>query len=234
MTPYWLTANDFDSFWWVKIYTIFFCCSGWGTAVRFTAVGGRRWARLSIPVLLGANILEAVAVDALSGGWAHGMVAVAGLILVGTIPMGPGAIKIDPPERHTDFRLSLTRGWVVAYTAWNWAFVYLNYPTYVGYHTAVLAAALILGLADPERWLQARTCTLDLNLLAMATVNAELVAWMDTSHWHDDRATVVVAGVAFAATAAGTVRRFRRTIDRKSPVGRRLHPNRIAPRKNDP
>lgn len=180
LTPYWLTVNDYGWFLWLKCYTVFACVC-WGTVVRFTRLGERRWARLSIPLLLAGNILEAVALDMTSGGLAHGLVAVVGLVLIGTIPMGHRATTVGGPYR--DLRLPLTRGWVVGYTAWNWAFVALNFPALLGHHTAVLAAALIVGLIDPQRWLQARACTLGLNLLMMATFDAETTAWLDTSGW---------------------------------------------------
>lgn len=179
LTPHWLATNDYNWFQWVKLYTIAFCCC-WGTVVRFTALGERRWVRLSIPLLLAGNVLEAVVLDATGGGWAHGLAAVAGLVLIVTIPMGRASTVAGPCR---DLHLPLTRGWVIGYTAWNWAFVALNFPALLGHHTAVLAAALVVGLIDPRRWLQTRACTLGLNLLMMATFDAETTAWLDTSAW---------------------------------------------------
>jgi len=196
LTPFWLATNDFSLFLWVKCYTIVACIC-WGTAVRFTAIGGRQLIRLSIPVLLAGNILEAVAPDLIEGGWAHGLVALTGLILVGMIPMGDRARRIASLQSHRDFQLDLTRGWLIGYTVWNWAFVSLNYPELLGHHTAVLAAALIVGLIDPHRWLQSRACTLGLNLIAVATINTRMIGWLDTTSWFDQRLGNAVA--AFAA-----------------------------------
>jgi len=217
LTPYWLATDDYDWFQWVKVYTIFFCCC-WGTAVRFTGLATRPWARVSIPALLGANILEAVTVDALGGAGGHWLVAVAGLILVGTIPMTHRAVTIDA-GRCRDLRLSLTRGWVIAYTAWNWAFVYMNYPALLGHHTAVLAAALIVGLIDPYRWTQVRTATLALNLLTMATFDVEMVSWLDASAWFDETAAVGVAVAALVVTVAALSRPWEWERTHPAPVG---------------
>jgi len=182
----------------VKCYTIVACIC-WGTAVRFTPLRARSLARRSIPALLVLNILEAIAVDVLAGGAAHGFVAAAGLLLIATVPMGDRAARIDSPKRHRDFRHAVSRRWVIGYTLWNWAFVSLNYPQLLGHHTAVLAAALIIGLIDPHRWLQSRACTLGLNLIAVATINTEMVAWLDTSNWF---------GHPFAGAAAGCAAAF--------------------------
>jgi hypothetical protein len=217
LTPDWLATNDYGWFAWLKCYTVFFCVC-WPSAVRFTSVGDRPWARLSIPVLLAANNLEAVTLDVLGGNVAHGLVAVAGLILVGTIPMGHGAVTIHA-GRHRDLHLPLTRGWVIGYTAWNWAFVALNFPALLGHHTAVLAAALIVGLIDPRRWLQTRACTLGLNLMMMATFDAETTAWLDASAWLDATAVLWVAAAALAVTLLALSRPLERKRLRPAPVG---------------
>lgn len=216
LTPYWLAANDYGAFVWLKCYTVFACVC-WPSAMRFTSVGDRPWARLSIPLLLAANILEAVTLDALGGSVGHWLVAVAGLILIGTIPREHRAVTIGAGPCR-DLRLSLTRGWVIAYTAWNWAFVSLNYPVLLGHHTAVLAAALIVGLIDPRRWLQTRAATLGLNLLAMATFDAEMTSWLDGSAWFDATAALGVAVAALMVTVVSLARPWERTHSRQAPV----------------
>jgi hypothetical protein len=197
LTPYWLRVNDFGLFVWFKIYTILFC-NCWGVLLRFTSLGQRSWARFTIALLLGANILEATTLDILAGGLAHNLNAVVGVLLIATIPFGKNALRIDETKRSRDLHFGISRGWLCGYTLWNWTFVYLNYPSFIGHHTAVLLSALIVGVIAPRLWLQARACTLGLNLLIMATCNNAMVSWLDTSNWSDDGLGIVAAGIALA------------------------------------
>lgn len=168
-------------------------------------------------MLLGVNILEAVTVDVLAGGVAHGLVAVAGLVLICTIPMRHRATTIDA-GRYRDLHLPLTRGWVIAYTAWNWAFVSLNYPAYAGHHAAVLLAALVVGLIAPRLWTQTRSSTLGLNLLTMATFNPEMVSWLDASAWSGATASAGVAVAALVVTVVSLARPWGLSRLRPTPV----------------
>jgi hypothetical protein len=164
--------------------------------VRFTRVGERPWARRAIPVLIAVNIVEATVVDLMAHGLAHGLNAVAGLALIAMLPYGRDDVRVDTAVRCRDVRVATTRGWVVGYTLWNWAFVLLNYPELAGHHAAVLAAGLVVGLTDPARWTQTRGATLGVNLLTMATCDAPMRTWLDTSGWADPRLALVVAGGA--------------------------------------
>jgi hypothetical protein len=208
LTPYWVRVNSFDPFVWLKLYSVCVCVI-WGTGVRFTRLGGRAWGRFGVPVLLAGNIIEATYLDLFGSGLAHGLNAAAGLLLVATLPYADRATRVDTTGEFRDLRYGLTRGWVVAYTVWNWAFVYLNYPAYAGQHTAVLACGLVVAAVDPRLWAQARACTLGLMLIGMATFDAALLSWMDTSAWGDKRVGVAVAGAALAVAigcAAGARR----------------------------
>lgn len=195
LLPYWAVINQFDPFVWIKLYTIF-ACNSWGTMVRFTRLGEHEWARRSIPILVGVNIVEAVTVDLTAGGLTHLLNAVAGMGLVFTLPYQRNAVQVDHTGSYRDLRTPTSRGWVVGYTLWNWAFVLLNYPALAGHHAAVLTAALVVGLIDPARWTQARGATLGLNLLAMATFDAPMRAWLNTSDWADPSLTLAVASAA--------------------------------------
>jgi len=207
LLPYWVANNQFDLFTWVKIFSIFFCVA-WGTTVRFTRLGEYEWARRSIPVLVGVNIIEAMAVDLAAGGMAHMLNAVAGLALVFTLPYRCEAVRVDDTRRCRDVRVPTSRGWAVGYTLWNWAFVLMNYPELVGYHTAVLGAALVVGLIDPARWTQTRAATLGLNFLVMATFDAPMRAWLDTSAWQNPWLGLTVATAAMGVAVGLAVGRF--------------------------
>jgi hypothetical protein len=201
LTPYWIRVNELGLFSWFKFYTVFFCVC-WGTALRFTSLGNRGWARSTIPILLAMNILEAVILDLFSHGPAHHLTAAAGLLLIATLPYGENTTRMDAPNRCSDLLYRVSVRWVIGYTLWNWAFVYLNYPSLAGHHTAVLAAGLIVAMNGPHRWLQARASTLGVNLLFCATFYRDMIAWLDTSTWFDEQTGIVAAVFAFAFMTA--------------------------------
>lgn len=197
LTPYWFAANSFDLFAWVKIYSIMFCVC-WAGFLRFTAIGDKPWLRLSIPLLLVANILEALILDVQADGAAHILNALAGMLLIATVPLSIGDTRIDRTSRHQTLRFNVPLAWIGGYTAWNWTFVYLNYPALTGHHTAVLAAALIVGVIDPQRWLQARAATLGANLILFATSYSGTLAVSDATAWFDASIAVAAAAMSFA------------------------------------
>ncbi|MFO0824663.1 MAG: DUF5692 family protein [Gemmataceae bacterium] len=206
LTPYWISINDFDPFVWIKIYSVCACVL-WGVALRFTRLGESPLARLGIPLLLAGNIFEATVVDMLTGGLAHGLNVATGVLLIAFTPYGREDTQIATESRCRDAHLGLTRGWVIAYTLWNWTFVYLNYSAYIGQHTAVLLSAALVAAFDVQLWAQARACTLGLILIGMATFDAALLSWMDTSDWSNAGVGLAAAGIAFAFTTGYTVQR---------------------------
>lgn len=193
LTPYWIRVNELGLFSWFKFYTVFFCVC-WGTALRFTSLGNRAWARFTIPLLLAVNILEAVVLDMFGHGSAHALNAVAGLLLIATLPYGQDPTRIDSANCCRDLLFRISKRWVIGYTLWNWTFVYINYPALAGHHIAVLAAGLIVAMYDPHRWSQTRASTLGVNLLFTATFFNGMIAWMDTSTWFDEQIGIVAAG----------------------------------------
>jgi len=197
LTPYWIKSNDFDPFLWIKTYSIMFCVS-WGTWLRFTNAGDKSFFRRTIVWLLAANIIEALVLDILGTGIAHNLNALAGILLLATMPWSAKRTRIDRASRDQDIRHDLPLAWIVGYTLWNWVFVYLNYPALAGHHIAVLSAALILACIDPQRWLQTRAATLGLNLLFMATSYQGTLAVSDATGWFDERIAIIAASLSFA------------------------------------
>jgi hypothetical protein len=178
LTADWLRVNGFGPFPWIKIYTVLFCAC-YGSVLRFTPLGERRAARLGITVLLGLNVLEAAALGVLEGGLANVLNAAAALGLIAALPWRAGAVRVVGTGRR-DLHLDIPRLWVVGYTVWNWAFVYLNYPQYAGHHIAVLGAALVVGVIDPKRWVQARAFTPGGYFIAVTTFGPFLRGLLDT------------------------------------------------------
>ena len=204
LTPYWVWVNELGLFPWFKFYSVFFCVC-WGTALRFTTLGNRAWARSTIPLLLAMNILEAVLLDIFGHGSAHALNAAAGLLLITTMPYGSDSARIHSASGYCDLHYRTSKRWVIGYTLWNWIFVYLNYPALTGHHTAVLAAGLIVAMIDPLRWGQTRASTLGVNLLFSATYFNGMIAWMDTSTWFDEQVGIVAAGLALMFMAGYAV-----------------------------
>ena len=69
----------------------------------------------------------------------------------------------------------MTRGWIVGYTLWDWVFIYSNYPSIAGQHLGVFGVSLVVGLFQPERWIQVRTYTLATWFLLASAILGSLV-----------------------------------------------------------
>lgn len=192
LTPYWMTSNEFGVFEWGKLYTILITAC-WLTALRFTKLYHRPWARLGLTTLFGLNILEAVIVDLAAGQLASSLNAAAGLLLIAMLPRSPHAIS-----RHGKFAdlnyegVSLT--WIMTFTWWNLTFLFINYPIIFGHHIAVLGVPLIVSLFKRQNWLQMRINLLALDLLTLATFASLLIPPLDTTRWHDPNWALVAAG----------------------------------------
>jgi hypothetical protein len=197
LSPYWFTVNSFDLFAWVKIYSVMFCVC-WAGWLRFTALGDKPWLRRSIPLLLVANILEALILEVQGHGIAHILNALAGMLLIATVPLSMRDTHIDRGSRHQTLRFNAPLTWICGYSVWNWTFVYLNYPELTGHHTAVLSAALIVACIDPQRWLQARAATLGVNLLLMATSYSGTLTVSNATTWFDESIAIAAASIALA------------------------------------
>lgn len=189
LLPYWIWQGQVGVyrgtglFPWVKLASLLFSAS-WLTALRFTAVGRSPWARGLMFLLLPLNMLEAITQDSFGGHLAHYLIGIMGILLIVAVPHPLRAIRIDTTGPYRDLQyVGMTRPWIIGYTLWNWAFVYLNFPEIAGHQLAVLTAALLVGLADPGRWLQARTFTLATDLLVIATFPKVVIPLTDTAHW---------------------------------------------------
>jgi hypothetical protein len=197
LTPYWFATNSFDLFAWIKIYSVMLCVC-WAGYLRFTTMGDKPWLRLSISLLLVANILEALILDVQGDGIAHRLNALAGMLLIATAPLSIGDTHIDRTSRHQTLRYNAPLAWICGYTFWNWTFVYLNYPELTGHHTAVLSAAMIVALTNPQAWLQARAATLGANLILFATSHSGTLTVSDTTNWFDESIALAAAAMSFA------------------------------------
>lgn len=210
LTPFWFRTNPaIGLFPWVKLYTILLSVN-WITALRFTTLGERPWARFGMYLLLVVNIIEACTQDFFGEHLAHYLVLLSGVLLILQLPNPCRAISIDAENGRRELLYrGLTREWCVEYTLWNWAFVYLNYPAIAGRQFAVLAAALLVGLGDPRRWLQARGYTLAAELMLLPTLPNSVIPPTDTSSWSSPYRENVVAAICVLLIAVEGVRLLR-------------------------
>lgn len=160
----WLIGSSLTWFGWAKAYSLVLGIA-WIVLCRLTDIGQRRAAKIISYLILAINIFEAVAVDVVKGQFVNYLNAFAGVLLVFTL-RDIDSITVDRAGKNKDFlwdKMSL--GWILGYTIWNYAFVYLNYNSYSIDHAAVLGAALIVGVISSGRWLQARAITLGIYIL---------------------------------------------------------------------
>ncbi len=220
LTVFWFQYEDLDLFLWIKLYTILFCIC-WGSWLRFTSHGTSRWFLTTISLLLAANILEAMSMDFLGSGLAHGLNVLSGLMLLVSLPYGASCVRIDIVNKHHDLRFDNCLTWIVGYTLWNWSFTYLNYTSLVGHHTAILAVALIVAIVDPQRWLQTRAATLGVSLIFTAISYSGMLSVIDTNNWYEEHIAILVASFALGWTAVHTIQ-FRVASLKQHFAGRQL------------
>src|SRR5262249_36599165 len=150
-----------------------------------------------------ANVAEAVIHDLSAGNLNHHLHAMSGGLLIATLPRGPAARGLNVRGDHSDLLYQgMTRGWVAGYTLWNGLFVYSNFPAIAGHQLAVLAAALAVGLVEPQRWLQARAYTLAADLILAFTAPSFLVRRMNTYSWSSSHGTSVGSVVCLLVLTA--------------------------------
>jgi hypothetical protein len=197
LSPGWWRTQNFDAFVWLKIYSVVFAIC-WATWLRYSGRSPGPALRMSVVACLGLNIAEATVKDLLGPGWPHLFNAFAGYLLLVTMPRQSSSVSMEICHPYSDLCYSASRKWIMGYTLWNWTFVYLNYPAFVGHHTAVLAAALVVGIHTPRLWLQARAATLGFNLLFMGQFGNGLLTLHDASAWYANDLALVVASASLS------------------------------------
>jgi len=207
LTPWWIHNNpNIGVFPWVKLYSVSLAMT-WTAFARFTKLGRKSWWRQGVACLLIVNIVEALMQDVAGQNLAHWLVVISGILLVVTLPKFRRSIQIDLNSRHQDLIfVGMNRKWIIEYTIWNAAFVFLNFPQVVGHQIVVLLAALIVGMIRPDLWLQARGYTLGTSLILLATFSQSLVAWTNTEHWSNPLRANIVSVVCLLIMLGYTIR----------------------------
>ena len=219
LTPMWLSQNpDIGLFPWVKLYSLVISLT-WINLARFTALGHRTWWRQGLVCLLLINILEAIIQDSQGSHLTHWLVIISGFLVILTLPSFRGAIQIDfaTPTRDVTY-FGMHRNWIVEYSVWNWAFVYLNFPQIAAHQLAVLNAAAIVGFIRPQLWLQARAYTLMADLMLLATFPKALILWTDSEHWSNPTRQWLVSAICLLIITLFSLRLLRRRRQARQPT----------------
>jgi hypothetical protein len=129
------------------------------------------------------------------------------VLLVVTLPSFRKSIQIDldSPKKDMTYR-DMNRKWIIEYSVWNWAFVYLNFPEIAGHQIAVLAASAIFGLIWPNLWLQTRGYTLGADLILLATFPRVMIEWTNTEYWSSPTRELIVATVCLVIVLGYSIR----------------------------
>jgi Family of unknown function (DUF5692) len=207
LTPWWIHNNpEIGIFPWVKLFSVLVALT-WETFTRFTKLGRRTWWRHGIACLFLINIFEAILQDSSGQHLAHWLVVISGILMIITLPSFRRCIQIDLDSKQNDLVYSgMNRKWIVEYTVWNAAFVYLNFPQIVGHQIAVLTAAAIAGLIRPELWLQARGYTLGVSVMVLASFPQSLISWANTEHWSNPYRENMVSAACLVILLGYTIR----------------------------
>jgi hypothetical protein len=157
----WSTTVEYVSvnswFHYAKVVSVLIAALGL-TIIRQRSLDIYLAGRLFAPVVLGLNILEAVVNEALLAvqtGEISSMVNVAtGVMLIMTMT-GWNAIRVSAESGQFEWK-DLSLSWIVAYTIWNFTYVYTIIPYHAVFAVIVLGASLVSDLVKPGSWAASR------------------------------------------------------------------------------
>lgn len=203
LIPVWLSSGIEDWFRWVKLGSVILACILL-CLMRYTSIGEKAWARFAIMLVLAANILEACVHDGINGAPWSRLNAAAGLLSILALT-GWKKIAGDASGERDIIWAGLDWPYVIAYTIWNWTFVYFNFPEYAFVHAAVLSAPIIMNARKGGTWGQTRAFTLaswmmfEFTFWAFTAKNAYTIPRPEALAW-------ALGGLSLAANAAVFVR----------------------------
>jgi hypothetical protein len=191
---------------WLKLYSVALFLT-WMNLAKFTELGHKTWWRQGLVCLLLLNILEAVIQDSTGRELSHWLVVISGILVMLTLPSFHKCIQVDFNSEVRDVIYSgMNRRWIIEYSIWNWAFVFLNFPQIAAHQLAVLGAAAIVGFREPRLWLQARGYTLMGDLMLLASFPNALIPWTDTENWSSPTREWIVSSICLLVILGYSVR----------------------------
>ena len=167
LTPIWINADIEPLFRWVKLFSVIFAVI-WFTIFRYTTLGKKNYFKIIAAAILIINILEAVIQDFSNLNLAGSLNAIAGIFSIIALASWKN-IKTDDNQYKDLVWNNMTMLWIIAYTVWNFVFVYQNLSTSAAGSIMVLLAAFIPALFKKEIWMQARAFTLAIWMMYMFT-----------------------------------------------------------------
>lgn len=174
-----LSLGNQTGFGWIKLISVCLACV-WINLLRTTGMGKKDFFLYMIVAIFIGNILEASIQNLIAITPVNALNSFLGLALI---------ISIDyrqKPRIETEKPFGLLwhgvdRTWIVSYTLWNIAFIYVHFPSSFFYHIVVLSVPLVGEFLKPGIWGQARAYTLAVWMMMLFAF----------SHWMDRYSFIV-------------------------------------------
>lgn len=208
LLPVWIIEYHFNWFFWVKMFSVTF-----GISLLFvcgnTKLSQSPWMYTIIWLAFAINIAEAMLYDVLATNHLQYINVLTGIILIITLP-GPSTMKIDESTPEHDFSWDISYGWIVAYTLWNWIFVYGNWPGMgARHHIAVLGASLFVALFHRTLWAEARAFTLGTYFIIWFLFKPSLDGLPEMSSWYDSNLYLIIATLTLCYSLLLLAKKFK-------------------------
>lgn len=176
-----------------KIASVLACAAALSASVLLGASDGTL--RAIAAGFVSLNIAEACALDLAHRAWPR---ALAGALLIA------GVWRFDASTGAGRALLTTSWPWIIAYTAWNASFVYDRWEgRSFGQHAAVLGGAFVAAaLLGPEHWLWARTVTLAIHMVLLASFFDRMRADWETHGLRREPVVVASHGLVLVLAAS--------------------------------
>ena len=163
--PYLYFYTEQSWFAWAKFYSIAAAATTI-TLLKSTDLLKYKFFQFFSLFLCAGNILEAGLLDLQSRNYINMFVALSLMLTIS----GPKAISIGKVNNKKWFLYDIPFEWALAYTIWNFVFVYGNYNEFAPEHFAILLVSLIFTLKNHLFWAEARIYSLALWLIGSSII----------------------------------------------------------------
>lgn len=166
LTPFWLNYQH-TTFIWFKLYSMI-AISIAILAYAVPAVEKIERYHIIVLAFICLNIVEAVVQNAHTGvtlnSWPHLANALAGALIIFALPYRD-FLKVGRGNKRTVVLCDFPSGIIISYTVWNWLFIYLEWPDFIGIETMLLAVPLASMFINKGLWVETRIYSLALYLM---------------------------------------------------------------------
>lgn len=170
------------------------------TILRYKSWGSISWLKLTGYLLIIINMLEAMVHDVFTGTPIN---AVVGGVLLLTLAF-PYQIFVDPKDPKRNFRYNLGIAWVLAYTAWDFVFIYGvskfgEGSPFAAFAICHLVTPLLLMGKTGDLYMQARAHSLSLYMFVRMSIPYEPF-FFETPNWYNPTFQVFMQVIAIGLT----------------------------------